>query len=104
MIVSFYKFIDLKILSIKAKIVSDDVAKVPVWYSTKPISLPHTSISANSFSVKSLLELDLINWSLITNQEKRHIKKYHETIFTNINSRLNEREKKEFIKLFIDKL
>ncbi len=49
-------------------------------------------------------ELDLINWSLITNQEKRHIKKYHETIFTNINSRLNEREKKEFIKLFIDKL
>ena len=49
-------------------------------------------------------ELDLINWSLITNQEKSHIKKYHETIFTNINSRLNEREKKEFIKLFIDKL
>jgi Xaa-Pro aminopeptidase len=49
-------------------------------------------------------ELDLINWSSITNQEKRHIKKYHETIFTNINSRLNENEKKQFIKLFIDKL
>ena len=43
-------------------------------------------------------DLDLINWSLITNQEKRHIKKYHETIFTNIYSRLDETEKKNFHK------
>ena len=49
-------------------------------------------------------ELDLIDWSLITNQEKRHVKNYHKAIFKNINSRLNEREKIEFIKLFIDKL
>ena len=48
-------------------------------------------------------ELDLINWSLITNQEKRHIKKYHETILQILILDLTK-EKKEFIKLFIDKL
>jgi Xaa-Pro aminopeptidase len=49
-------------------------------------------------------ELDLIDWSLITQQEKSHIKKYHYSIFNNLKSRLSEEEKKDFLKLLINKL
>jgi Xaa-Pro aminopeptidase len=49
-------------------------------------------------------ELDLIDWPLITQQEKSHIKKYHYSIFNNFKSRLNEVEKKDFLKLLINKL
>jgi Xaa-Pro aminopeptidase len=49
-------------------------------------------------------ELDLIDWSSITQQEKSHIKKYHYSIFNNFKSRLNEAEKKFFLKLLINKL
>ena len=49
-------------------------------------------------------ELDLIDWPLITQQEKSHIKKYHYSIFNNFKTRLNELEKKDFFKLLINKL
>jgi Xaa-Pro aminopeptidase len=49
-------------------------------------------------------ELDLIDWPLITQQEKSHIKKYHYSIFNNFKTRLNEAEKKDFLKLLINKL
>jgi Xaa-Pro aminopeptidase len=49
-------------------------------------------------------ELDLIDWPLITQQEKSHIKKYHYSIFNNFKTRLNDVEKKNFLKLLINKL
>lgn len=49
-------------------------------------------------------ELDLIDWPSITQQEKRHIKKYHYSIFHNLKSRLNELEKRDYLELFINKL
>ena len=49
-------------------------------------------------------ELDLIYWPLITQHEKNHIKKYHYSIFNNFKTRLNEVEKKYFLKLLINKL
>ena len=49
-------------------------------------------------------EVDLIDWPLITQQEKSHIKKYHYSIFNNFKTRLNDVEKKNFLKLLINKL
>ena len=49
-------------------------------------------------------DLDLINWSLITNFERKYIKQYHNKIYQSFESRLNNYHKNYFIKNLINKI
>ena len=49
-------------------------------------------------------DLDLINFKLITNDEKKYIKKYHKKIYETLQPRLNNEHKKYFLKNLIYKI
>ena len=49
-------------------------------------------------------DLELINWKLITNQEKLGIKKYHQKIYETLKGQLGPQYKDYFKKYLIDKL
>jgi len=49
-------------------------------------------------------DLDLINWRLITNFERKYIKQYHNKIYQSFESRLNNYHKNYFIKNLINKI
>ena len=49
-------------------------------------------------------DLDLINFNLFTNFERKYIKRYHEEIYTTLQHRLNNEHKKYFLKNLINKI
>ena len=67
-----------------------------------------TKVSNKNLKLKNVTlvpyDLDLINWKLITNFERKYIKQYHNKIYQSFESRLNNYHKNYFIKNLINKI
>ena len=67
-----------------------------------------TKVSNKNLKLKNVTlvpyDLDLINWKLITNFERKYIKQYHNKIYQSFESRLNSYHKNYFIKNLINKI
>ena len=67
-----------------------------------------SKISDNNLKVKNITlvpyDLDLVNLNLITNFERKYIKRYHEKIFETLQPRLSDDHKSYFLKNLINKI
>ncbi len=67
-----------------------------------------TQIKNKSLRLKNITyapyDLDLINFKLITNYERSHIKRYHRKIFNILQTRLSKEDKNYYIKNLINKI
>ena len=67
-----------------------------------------TKTSDKSLILKNITlvpyELDLIDFKLITNFERKYIKQYHKKIYVNFQSRLSDEYRNYFLKNLINKI